>query len=288
MSKIIGVPVGTPLPKPDWNETNPRKGSYIKNKPDVLNGKDGLTPYIGENGNWWIGDTDTGVSATVDTTEIQGYVDTAYRIQEQTRGYMSNAYSYRIDAEDEADEAKKQATKAATSATNAEASAIRAEEAAERAENAGGGDAPSGGGGYKLLQHIVTTERVSSILVNTEAKTPAFYRIRMYVPKVAEGESASGNSKLFVNGNKGLANFKLMSSGSNHGHLDAELSCISNSLIFSVFCNGAGVDAATTKIGHLAESSISSIEITAASNLDFPIGTEFYLWELEAEGDKAQ
>ena len=27
-------------------------------------GQDGKTPFIGENGNWWIGDTDTGVSAT--------------------------------------------------------------------------------------------------------------------------------------------------------------------------------------------------------------------------------
>lgn len=26
-------------------------------------GADGLTPFIGENGNWWIGDTDTGVKA---------------------------------------------------------------------------------------------------------------------------------------------------------------------------------------------------------------------------------
>lgn len=29
-------------------------------------GADGLTPYIGENGNWWLGDTDTGVSAKGD------------------------------------------------------------------------------------------------------------------------------------------------------------------------------------------------------------------------------
>ncbi|MFP4479124.1 MAG: leucine-rich repeat domain-containing protein [Candidatus Izemoplasmatales bacterium] len=28
------------------------------------NGEDGLTPYIGDNNNWWIGDTDTGVSPT--------------------------------------------------------------------------------------------------------------------------------------------------------------------------------------------------------------------------------
>ena len=27
------------------------------------NGEDGQTPFIGENGNWWIGDTDTGVKA---------------------------------------------------------------------------------------------------------------------------------------------------------------------------------------------------------------------------------
>ena len=26
-------------------------------------GKDGITPHIGENGNWWFGDTDSGVSA---------------------------------------------------------------------------------------------------------------------------------------------------------------------------------------------------------------------------------
>ena len=35
MSKIIGNPVGTTLPKPDWNQTDPNKGDYIKNKPDV-------------------------------------------------------------------------------------------------------------------------------------------------------------------------------------------------------------------------------------------------------------
>ena len=31
---------------------------------DGEDGEDGLTPYIGENGNWWIGDTDTGVPAS--------------------------------------------------------------------------------------------------------------------------------------------------------------------------------------------------------------------------------
>lgn len=31
--------------------------------PEVLKGEDGETPKIGENGNWWIGDTDSGVAA---------------------------------------------------------------------------------------------------------------------------------------------------------------------------------------------------------------------------------
>ena len=30
-------------------------------------GKDGLTPFIGENGHWWIGEADTGVSAAADS-----------------------------------------------------------------------------------------------------------------------------------------------------------------------------------------------------------------------------
>lgn len=34
MSKIIGVTVGTRLPKPNFKQTDPTKGDYIKNKPD--------------------------------------------------------------------------------------------------------------------------------------------------------------------------------------------------------------------------------------------------------------
>lgn len=35
-------------------------------------GRDGLTPFIGENGNWWIGETDTGVKAAADTAVTSG------------------------------------------------------------------------------------------------------------------------------------------------------------------------------------------------------------------------
>ena len=43
MSKrIIGVTVGTPLPKPNFKQTDPTKGDYIKNKPDF----DGLKDHV--------------------------------------------------------------------------------------------------------------------------------------------------------------------------------------------------------------------------------------------------
>ena len=33
--KIIGVTVGSPLPKPDFKQTDPTKGDFIKNKPKI-------------------------------------------------------------------------------------------------------------------------------------------------------------------------------------------------------------------------------------------------------------
>lgn len=40
--KIIGVTVGTTLPKPNFKQTDPTKGDYIKNKPDF----DGLKTKV--------------------------------------------------------------------------------------------------------------------------------------------------------------------------------------------------------------------------------------------------
>lgn len=31
--------------------------------PNIIRGRDGETPFIGKNGNWWIGERDTGVNA---------------------------------------------------------------------------------------------------------------------------------------------------------------------------------------------------------------------------------
>ena len=42
----------------------------VRNGANGSNGADGKTPYVGENGNWWIGDSDTGVKAGGETMEL--------------------------------------------------------------------------------------------------------------------------------------------------------------------------------------------------------------------------
>lgn len=48
-----------------------KKVTIFDDRPEVIKvntipvpGEDGLTPYIGVNGNWWIDDEDTGIPAT--------------------------------------------------------------------------------------------------------------------------------------------------------------------------------------------------------------------------------
>ena len=46
-------------------------------------GEAGETPYVGENGNWWVGDTDTGVSTQPQKAELDELTETVSSIQEQ-------------------------------------------------------------------------------------------------------------------------------------------------------------------------------------------------------------
>lgn len=48
--------------------TDGNDGKDGANGTDGKDGADGLTPHIGENGNWWIGDKDTGIQAVDNTT----------------------------------------------------------------------------------------------------------------------------------------------------------------------------------------------------------------------------
>jgi hypothetical protein len=63
--KIIGITVGTQLPKPNFKQTDPAKGDYIKNKPDF----DGLKADL-EDLKTMVGDTSVSeqVADIVDTT----------------------------------------------------------------------------------------------------------------------------------------------------------------------------------------------------------------------------
>lgn len=63
MSKIIGVTVGTTLPKPNFKQTDPTKGDYIKNKPDF----EGLRTDVNE------------LQTQVDNLQKNAYDDTAVR-----------------------------------------------------------------------------------------------------------------------------------------------------------------------------------------------------------------
>ena len=58
--KIIGVTVGTTLPKPNFKQTDPTKGDYIKNKPDFEGLKDRVDAVSGHVG-------DTAVSSQIST-----------------------------------------------------------------------------------------------------------------------------------------------------------------------------------------------------------------------------
>lgn len=51
--KIVGNTVGTTMPRPDWDQNDPKKGSFIKNKPKAFESEPGatFTPHVDENGN---------------------------------------------------------------------------------------------------------------------------------------------------------------------------------------------------------------------------------------------
>lgn len=122
MAKIIGNTTATPNPRPDWAQTDETKADYIKNKPntgkifEVSNedgiltlkqsdamceegkpGNDGITPHIGENGNWYIGEADTGIAASggseVLVVQTTGDSETAVMSQKATTNAIQEAVS---------------------------------------------------------------------------------------------------------------------------------------------------------------------------------------------------
>ena len=47
-----------------------KENGFIGSEKEWLKSLEGNSPYIGENGNWFIGETDTGVQASADTNIV--------------------------------------------------------------------------------------------------------------------------------------------------------------------------------------------------------------------------
>lgn len=96
-------------------------------------GKDGITPRIGANGHWWVGDTDTGVEATAGAAAAQEAADRAEDAAAEAGSAASRASGYASTAARQADNASDYASDAAASATSAAKKAAAAEAAADDA-----------------------------------------------------------------------------------------------------------------------------------------------------------
>ena len=100
--KILGNSISINRPSPDLMQDDPQKGSFVHNKEGFLeeavnsalskakesgafdgrDGKDGITPHIGANGHWYLGDADTGVKAVGDDGESGGETVPDYVVAE--------------------------------------------------------------------------------------------------------------------------------------------------------------------------------------------------------------
>jgi len=102
MSKIIGVTVGTPLPKPNFKQTDPTKGDYIKNKP--------ILSTVATSGSWgdlkdkpfgeegwtieWDGDITDKETVTLDGLELVRVSDNTIALSDVLGSVVSYEISY--------------------------------------------------------------------------------------------------------------------------------------------------------------------------------------------------
>ena len=89
MSKIIGNPVGTTLPKSDWMQNDPTKGDYIRNKPDLQT---------------LIGDTPVADQVNTALSSAQSYTDGKIaNLLDNSTEAVDSIYELRDAMEDNAD-----------------------------------------------------------------------------------------------------------------------------------------------------------------------------------------
>lgn len=96
--KIIGVTVGTTLPKPNFKQTDPTKGDYIRNKPDF----EGLKTQV------------NGVVTLVGDTKVSDQISNAIKDKSDAGHNHDNAYDVKGAADTALASAKTYADSAAT------------------------------------------------------------------------------------------------------------------------------------------------------------------------------
>ena len=91
-----------------------------------VKGPPGVTPHIGTNGNWWIGETDTGVAATAGAAAAEAAAAAAQAAKTAAEAAKSGAESAKAAAATSKTNAGKSATAAADSAATAKTSETNA------------------------------------------------------------------------------------------------------------------------------------------------------------------
>ena len=87
-------PQGKPGPQGDPGPAGPQGAVGPQGDPGPVGspgpqGPAGTTPHIGENGNWWIGDTDTGVSASGSAAGVASFNGRTGAVQPQAGDYTA-------------------------------------------------------------------------------------------------------------------------------------------------------------------------------------------------------
>ena len=87
-------PQGKPGPQGEPGPAGPQGAVGPQGEPGPagspgLQGPAGTTPHIGENGNWWLGDTDTGVSASGSAAGVASFHGRTGAVQPQPGDYTA-------------------------------------------------------------------------------------------------------------------------------------------------------------------------------------------------------
>lgn len=175
-------------------------------------GADGITPHIGENGNWFIGETDTGMPSRGEDAPQEAILYTPQSLtpekQAQTRANIG-------------------AVAAPETATAGQTIVVKEVDENGKPTQWRAADLPTGGGsGWKVVAETATTERVNSISLDIsnipELQVGMGMRITVYVPPMPSGEVSSGGNATLLIDYAQLANVCVMTNEYNYATIHVE------------------------------------------------------------------